>query len=347
MGRGEASQQRCAPPGVNPRSLPAATLDQDRRLLEATIDDVAARTERALLAAYVGRRERSPEERFRDAFLTLVDLAGNEPAAFKLWLVDGVGAGPDALARADSLRALLERLASAAFEGRRHEPAMPSELVKAIVGGLHLVIHARLRADRADELAELAPDLLAWALSYRPPNGRLMPRRMPDPDPVPSPSPRPSRPDDAVDALVGDRERRLLETTADAHRGGTHWPNAIGTGFYTFFASLAGDARGARLGDLATRSGGTAALSLCETLTASCETLLAGGYRLSPWTPPIASEAIGASVAAAFHEYVQEGRADRLYELAPVATFLALAPFVSNAQATAIATESSPSASPR
>ena len=58
-----------------------------------------------------------------------------------------------------------------------HE-GMPSEIVRALIGGIQKVIHKRLYRDEEEELVELAPQLWEWILCYPPPPGPLRaPRR--------------------------------------------------------------------------------------------------------------------------------------------------------------------------
>jgi AcrR family transcriptional regulator len=54
---------------------------------------------------------------------------------------------------------------------------MPSEIVRAIIGGVQKVIHKRLYRGQEEELIELAPQLWEWVLSYPPPPGSLRPPR--------------------------------------------------------------------------------------------------------------------------------------------------------------------------
>ena len=55
---------------------------------------------------------------------------------------------------------------------------MPSEMVRALIGGVQKVIHKRLYQGKPEELAELAPQLWDWLFLYPPPPGPLRgPRR--------------------------------------------------------------------------------------------------------------------------------------------------------------------------
>jgi AcrR family transcriptional regulator len=55
---------------------------------------------------------------------------------------------------------------------------MPSEIVRALIGGVQKVIHKRLYQGKPEELADLAPQLWEWLFLYPPPPGPLRgPRR--------------------------------------------------------------------------------------------------------------------------------------------------------------------------
>jgi AcrR family transcriptional regulator len=55
---------------------------------------------------------------------------------------------------------------------------MPSEIVRALIGGVQKVIHKRLYQGKPEELTDLAPQLWDWLLLYPPPPGPLRgPRR--------------------------------------------------------------------------------------------------------------------------------------------------------------------------
>ncbi|HEY5053776.1 MAG TPA: TetR/AcrR family transcriptional regulator, partial [Solirubrobacterales bacterium] len=53
----------------------------------------------------------------------------------------------------------------------------PSEIVRAIIGGIQKVIHKRLYRGQEEELLELTPQLWDWMFSYPPPPGQLKPAR--------------------------------------------------------------------------------------------------------------------------------------------------------------------------
>jgi hypothetical protein len=58
------------------------------------------------------------------------------------------------------------------------------------------------------------------------------------------------------------------------------------------------------------------------------EALLVPGYEISPDVPRIAAEAIGGAIYALIHDQVKKRGPESLPELAPMATYMTLAPFL-------------------
>jgi AcrR family transcriptional regulator len=143
-------------------------------------------------------------------------------------------------------------------------------------------------------------------------------------------------------AFIGaiERARRLmLEATARAFTMADDWPRRIAAGTHALTALFTVDAPLARLGGAATYEGSDDALDSRDAGLAESVSYLDYGYELYPDTPRIAAEAVGATVYALLSDHVRRRGSDSLYELAPLSTFLVLAPFVGAAEATRIANE--------
>jgi hypothetical protein len=69
------------------------------------------------------------------------------------------------------------------------------------------------------------------------------------------------------------------------------------------------------------------------------EVLLMPGYERAPDTAPIAAEAIGGAIYALIHDQVKRNGPETLPELAPLATYMTLAPFIGAEDAYERATE--------
>jgi AcrR family transcriptional regulator len=137
----------------------------------------------ALATVEAGLEAPLDKDRARQAFLALIEKIVGQPAASKMCFVEVYAAGPDGVELVDrtldSFEALVKRLLDAVpgYEG------MPSELVRALIGGVQKVIHKRLYRGEEEELLELAPQLWYWVFAYPPPPGPLRPprRRLPQP----------------------------------------------------------------------------------------------------------------------------------------------------------------------
>lgn len=349
----------------------------------ATLDAMLEATTPVLARVYE-QSGGSWETRLRAVFLRIVDLIVAQPAAARMWFIEIHAAGPDAVERVERLGDQLERLVTEAIAETPERRDMPPYLVRAILGGLRQIAYTRLRHGRQEELYELAPDLISWALAYRSP-----PRPLTDPGPRPKlrppattlPEPR-DRIVAAVTELVAEKgypalttteiaqraaislrtlyahyetkgdvflaaieegERRLAEAVLPAYRAAPDWPHAVKDGLYAFFAFLASDTATARLGGLDIYAAGPRALDRHETANQRFQALLARGYQEHPETSPVVSEAIGCSISALLFQHLRRVGAERIYEAAPTAVFLALAPFVGSRLAGEIAVEPRPS----
>lgn len=140
-------------------------------------------------------------------------------------------------------------------------------------------------------------------------------------------------------AAIDNGERRVRETVAPAYRAAPDWPHAVKDGLHACFAFLATNTAIARLAGLDVFSGGAHALDRHETSVTGFQELLQPGCRDHPSVSAITAEAAAGSISALLYDQLRLEGATRLYEIAPVATFVALAPFVGNERACAIANE--------
>ena len=110
-------------------------------------------------------------------------------------------------------------------------------------------------------------------------------------------------------------------------------------GLHAFFAFFTLNPEIGRLGGAVAYEGGEGARAVRDDSILAFSVFLEEGYRLHPSTPPIAMEAIGSSVYALMTHQIRHRGAQRLYEIAPLAAFIALAPFIGSDEAAAIANE--------
>lgn len=343
----------------------------------STLDAMLEMIGPAVAHAY-GRGEQPWDARLRSVFGTVVEAVTGQPAAARMWFVEVRAAGREAVERVERLGDRLEQLTLEAMAESPRRRAMPPHLIRAVLGGLRQIVQVRLRHDRQDELVELAPELLDWALGYRaPPRALAAPRRAPS-IPVEPLDPSDARArtlaavaemvaengyqrlviteiahragislstfydlfdgkEDASVAAIEAEGRRLTETVLPVYRDAPDWPSAVRDGLHALFAFLTSNPTTALLGGREIYAGGTRALDRHESAMRDLQALLYGGYLDRPDVPPIVGEAIGGAVSSLIYQQLRRAGPDRLYEAAPTAAFVALAPFLGADEACALA----------
>ena len=140
-------------------------------------------------------------------------------------------------------------------------------------------------------------------------------------------------------AAIDDGERQVVEATRPVYRRAPDWRRATRDTIYAFFAFNVRHPAMSRLGAMRIFAGGAHGFDRHEQATDRFGAVLDGGYRERPGTSPIVSEAVRGSVAALVYQEVRRRGPERLYEVAGIASFIALAPFVGADEATALANE--------
>jgi AcrR family transcriptional regulator len=146
--------------------------------------------------------------------------------------------------------------------------------------------------------------------------------------------------DTAVIAALRRGANRVVEATAPAYRDAPDWPHGIAAAIHAFFAYLVVEEPFAEFGGVAVHGGSPLVVDVRDQLLTAGYTFLAEGYRQYPHVKPLIGEVIGASIDALLFDQVARRDGQRLYELAPTATYLALVPFVGTDEACAIANSS-------
>jgi AcrR family transcriptional regulator len=346
----------------------------------ATLDALAELAAAPMALSYRDDDNRTWHARVESVFEGLVQLILAQPAAARLWLVEIYAAGPEAVDRMERLEDRLEVFAVDAIGETRDHPGMPAEGVRAVLGGLRQIVHSRLRRGREEELPELVPDLVEWALSYGAPPTRLRkPRKLPRlPAPTPDSNERRRRIIAAVIELiveqgyqemtiteisqraavslttfynhfdskqavfmaaVDEAERQVVEVTLPVYRRAPDWRHATRDVIHAFFAFNASNPAISRLGGMRIFSGGAQGIDRHETATTRFGSVLLGGYRERPDVSPIVGEAISGSLAALVYQQIRRRGPERLYEVAGIASFIALTPFTGADAACTLANE--------
>lgn len=318
------------------------------------------------------------EPRAREAFDAFIRLIVEQASAARMCLVEVYAAGPRAVEEIDRSTDRVQAFVSATLEGVPGREGMPSEIVRAMVGGLRKVIHTRLYRGEEEELVELIPQMWEWIAAYPPP-----------PEPLRRPRSQAARnggPTDGYDAAdrilralaavvaekgypamtIGDIAARasislstfyanfadkeeamlaavdsgssqMLATTLPAFRRAPDWPHAVRGAFGAMFAFCAAEPEYTTLGAVDVYAAGKRALEQRDRVMESMEALLIPGYERRPDASPIAAEAIGGAIYSMIYDQVKRGGAKSMGEIAPLATYVTLAPFLDPEEACAIA----------
>ena len=107
----------------------------------------------------------------KTAFEDLIKGIATQPAAATMCIVEVYAGGTEAVALLDRMTDSLEALATPIL-GAMGREGMPSEMVRALIGGVQKVMHKHLYRGEPEQLVELAPQLWDWLLLYPPPPGR-------------------------------------------------------------------------------------------------------------------------------------------------------------------------------
>jgi AcrR family transcriptional regulator len=317
------------------------------------------------------------EERVHQAFESLVRMVVDQAPAARLCFVEVYAAGPRAIEEIDGKMDDFQAFVAETMERRPGREALPPELVRALMGGLRKVIHTRLYRGREDELVELIPQMWDWALSYsQPPEPLRQPRARPpqafdrgayDPAeriiralasvvaekgyPAMTVNDVASRAsislstfyshfadkEEAMLAAVDSGSAQMLATTLPAFRRANDWAHAVRGAFGAMFAFCAAEPDFTKLGAMDVYAAGRRVLERRDQVIEGMEALLVPGYQANPSVSPIAGEAIAGAIYSLIYEQVRRDAVERLQELAPLATYVTLAPFVGVEEACAIA----------
>lgn len=143
--------------------------------------------------------------------------------------------------------------------------------------------------------------------------------------------------EEAMLAAVDSGSAQMLATTLPAFRRAPDWPHAVRGAFGAMFSFCAAEPEYTTLGAVDVYAAGKRALEQRDQVMESMEALLVPGYERKPSASPIAAEAIGGAIYSMIYDQVKRGGAESMQEIAPLATYVTLAPFVSAEEACTIA----------
>ena len=143
--------------------------------------------------------------------------------------------------------------------------------------------------------------------------------------------------EEAVAAALDAGEARLFALALPAFRRAKDWPGAVRGALEAMFAFFAAEPELARMAMVEVYAAGTAALDRRDRTIAGLYRFLAPGLERAPGTSPLVAEAIGGATYALAYEQIRRHGPESLPRVAPIATYLALAPFLGAEEACAVA----------
>jgi AcrR family transcriptional regulator len=308
---------------------------------------------------------------------TLIKLAAAQPAAARFCLLESYAAGPAAVARMDVAVEGAEALFEHVLAERGEVAAMPHEVPAAILGGIREVVQGRLLGGRSAELGELAPALREWAFAYRsPPSPLPRPRTRAGAPGLYRPEDPAERILAATSAVIAAEGYRAMTieaivaragvslSTFYAHFGGRQevlvaaleagqarlvgvalppyrrardWPAAVRAAFEAMFAFFVAEPDYARMTMVEVYAAGGDALARRGKMIRSLQAFLEPGFELAPGLSPVVAEAIGGATYALVGAEIRRAGVEWLPALAPLATYMTLAPFLGAEEAVVVA----------
>lgn len=115
------------------------------------------------------------------------------------------------------------------------------------------------------------------------------------------------------------------------------WPEAIRAAFDVALSFFESEPDFTRVATIEIYTAGSPALERLEAALEAIQPFLEGGFELAPQVPPVAREAIPSTLYSVLSERVRTDGTGDLRELVPLATYIALAPFVGAEEACRVA----------
>jgi hypothetical protein len=103
------------------------------------------------------------------------------------------------------------------------------------------------------------------------------------------------------------------------------------------FAFCAAESDYTTLGAIDVYAAGHRVLERRDQVIEGMQALLVPGYELNPDVSPVAAEAIAGAINSMIYDQVRRGAIESMAELAPLATYVTLAPFIGIEEACAVA----------
>ncbi len=144
----------------------------------------------------------------------------------------------------------------------------------------------------------------------------------------------------ALEAALRSARMRLMAAAEPAFRRARSWPEATRTGIEAGLAFFEAEPDFARVTTLDVYGAGAEALERLDISIEVMRRFIDGGFELNPDVEPVAREAIPSAMYAMLCERIRSQGTDGVREMAPIATYLALAPFLGPEEACEVANSS-------
>jgi AcrR family transcriptional regulator len=143
--------------------------------------------------------------------------------------------------------------------------------------------------------------------------------------------------EEAMLAAVDSGSSQMLATTLPAFRRAPDWPHAVRGAFGAMFAFCAAEPEYTTLGAVDVYAAGRRALEQRDEVMKTMEALLVPGFEIKPNVSPIAAEAIGGAIYSMIYDQIKGSGPENMQEIAPLAAYVTLAPFIGGEQACTVA----------
>ncbi|HET6999390.1 MAG TPA: TetR/AcrR family transcriptional regulator [Solirubrobacterales bacterium] len=143
--------------------------------------------------------------------------------------------------------------------------------------------------------------------------------------------------EEAMLAAVDSGSAQMLATTLPAFRRAPDWPHAVRGAYGAMFAFCAAEPDYTTLGAIDVYAAGRKAMEQRDGVMKGMEALLIPGYERNPDVSPVAGEAIGGAIYSMINDRIKQHGAASLQGIAPLATYVTLAPFVGPEEACEVA----------
>ena len=143
--------------------------------------------------------------------------------------------------------------------------------------------------------------------------------------------------EDAFLAVLDEFQAQASRQVLHAFRRASDWPSAMLAGIRASHAFVAANSEAARTALLLAPTAGEAVIAKLDEGVRVVESMIEPGFKLAPNLPPVSAEAIAASLVSLSAQQLREGGSEAVLLSAPIATYLALTPFVGPEFACAVA----------